>query len=370
MKHKTLIFIDHLMRPFYVFFNALKWGNKELHINKDFIALKFFGIGSITRIAHVMETIGIEKDQVTFVTLHKNKGIVDLLNLKAIYINTKHPFVFISSLLKAISYIWSKKQVTILDMERTSNLSGIFRLIVGVGKFCNSFYFKPKNTYKNGQLFISMLDKPATNAIAELFHKTYTASDKHIHFPDSNKIFVNINAGNYCPERKFPLSQYAILLKSLYDKNPDWHFYLTGIQSEVSNVASFKDHLISLGIPSKSISNIAGQYNLSSFIRFLKQAKLFITNDSGPLHLAHLFKIKTVGIWGPTSSKLIGYQNSKQMLNLESEIFCAPCFIHPKSYVAKHCKGELTCFTSMNPQKMVSKIIEFIEFQKVDASLV
>tara|TARA_R110002073_G_scaffold258681_1_gene421657 strand:+ start:5844 stop:6956 length:1113 start_codon:yes stop_codon:yes gene_type:complete len=370
MKHQTLIIFDQLLRPLYVLLNLLKWGKKEPHINKNFIALKFFGIGSITRIVHVMDTIGIEKGQVTFITLHKNKAIIDLLNLNAVYIKTKHPLVLINSLLKVIFHIWNQKQTAILDMERTSNLSGLFRLIVGIGKSCNSFYFKPENKYKKGQLFVSMSDKPATQAIAEMFHRTYVHSDEYIDVPDSNKVFVNINAGNYCPERKFPLSEYAVLIKMLYDENPDWCFYLTGIKSELAFVSSFKDQLVKLGIPSNSILNIAGQHNLHSFISFLKEAKLFITNDSGPLHLAHLFNIKTVGIWGPTSPKLIGYQNSKKMLNLESELTCSPCFIHPKSPVAKYCQGDLTCFKAMGVKKMASDIIKFVEYQKIDASVV
>ena len=369
MKHKVLIFIDHLIRPLYVLLNALRWSKKELTINKNFIVLKFFGIGSITRIVHVMNAIDIEKDQVTFVTLYKNKAIVDLLGLNAIYVKTKHPFTLFSSLWKAVFYIWNQKQITILDMERTSNLSGVFRLFVGIRKSCNSFYFKPENNYKNGQLFVSMLRKSSTEAIAEMFHKTYENLEEHFEIPNSNKIFVNINAGNYCPERKFPLSEYATLIKVLHNENPDWHFYLTGIESEIPFVTSFNDQLVSLGVPSSSITNIAGQHNLLSFVNFLKEAKLFITNDSGPLHLAYLFKVKTVGIWGPTSPKLIGYKNSKLMLNLTSDISCSPCFIHPKSSVAKYCKGDLTCFKSMNLQKMAIEINGFINYQKIEASV-
>ncbi|TSE05539.1 glycosyltransferase family 9 protein [Aquimarina algiphila] len=366
MKYQFLIFIDGLVKPFYMMMNALKWRGKMKKKEQHFIVLKFFGLGSITRIVHVMNTIGIEKKQVTFVTLYSNKAVIDLLDLNVIYVKTKHPFVLMISLFKLVLQIWKQKTTTILDMERVSNLSGLFRLIVGIGKHCSSFYFKPKNKNTRVQSFVSLQNKPATNAIAEMFNKTYACPSVKYNTKEggNNKIFININAGNYLLQRRFTLSKYASLIKELHDKNPDWHFYLTGAKPEFTFVASFEERLINLGVTSKKISNIAGQHNLSEFVECLKETKLFITNDSGPLHLAYLFGIRTVGIWGPTSSKLVGYQENEQMLNLELDMSCSPCFIHPKSQIARYCQGDVTCFKSMNPKEMASKIIRFVESEK------
>ena len=365
MSHKFLIIIDQLLRPIYYVLNRLKWGKYKYVESENFIVLKIFGIGSITRIVHVMETIGIKKNQVTFITLHKNRAIIDLLNIDAIYIKTNHPFVFIYSLFRVVVKTWYRKNTTLLDMERASNAAGIFRLIIGIGKPCSSFSFKPVNEYKHGQFFVSLKNKPALHAIAELFKKSYINQKKDYNIaPTSNKIYVNINSGNYCPERKFTLPEYARLIKILHYKNPNWHFYLTGLKSEFTFVESFKKRLLNLDVPPHLISNIAGKYNLSEFIAQLKNVKLCITNDSGPLHLAYLFDVKAIGIWGPTSSKLIGYPNSGKMLNLELSMSCSPCFIHPKSSVAKYCNGELTCFRSMDPEKMASKITRFAQLEK------
>jgi len=153
-------------------------------------------------------------------------------------------------------------------------------------------------------------------------------------------------------------------MQILHDKNPDWHFYLSGIQAEYTYVESFKESLVHLGIPPTKVSNIAGQHNLSEFVTFLEESELFITNDSGPLHIAYLFGVKTVGIWGPTSSRLVGYKDNKRMLNFNPEIDCAPCFIHPKSKIAKICKGDITCFKAMDIEAMASKIISFVTLEK------
>lgn len=365
MKHQSLIFTDGLFKPLYKVINALKWKKKPPYENQHFVVLKFFGLGSITRIAHVMNVVDISKDQVTFVTLHKNKSVIDLLGLHAIYVKTKHPLVLISSLFKLVIQIWKLRKTTILDMERASNISGLLRLMIGFRKSCHSFYFEPKNRNTRGQFFVSLKNKPATHAIAELFNKTYIEPIEREPIPKiSNKIFVNINAGDYLPERKFTLSKYAALLKMLHDENHHWLFYLTGMKSEDKYVASFKERLINIGIPSTQVRNITGQHNLSEFVTFIEEAKLFITNDSGPLHLAYFFGVKTVGIWGPTSSRLVGYKDSKRMLNFNAEIACAPCFLHPKSQVAKICNGDITCFKDRDIEEIASKIISFVKLEK------
>ncbi|WP_394747372.1 glycosyltransferase family 9 protein [Spongiimicrobium salis] len=365
MKHQFLIFIDSLFKPFYTVINALKRKGESSPENQHFLVLKFFGLGSITRIVHVMDAIALPKERVTFVTLYKNKSVIDLLDLQALYVNTKHPLIFIRSVFQLIVHIWKLKNTTILDMERASNISGLFRLMIGFKKPCHSFHFKSENQNRPGQFFVSLKNKPATQAIAEMFHHTYIEPLARENKPiSSNKVFVNINAGNYISERKFTPSKYADLIKTLHDKNPHWEFYLTGAKAEYHYVEAFKNRLTSLGIPAPQVYNIAGQHNLSGFITFLEEAKLFITNDSGPLHLAHFFGIKTVGIWGPTSSRLVGYKDSNHMLNFNPEIDCAPCFTHPKSQIAKSCQGEITCFKLRNTGEMASKIISFAKLEK------
>lgn len=365
MKHSSLIFIDTLFNPIYLLLNMLKWKDISHDSNTNFVVVKFFGLGSITRIVHVIDAITIPREKVLFITLKKNKPIIEALGLRAIYINTKHPLVLISSLIRLIIQVWKYKETTILDMERASNISGLFRLLIGIGKPCHSFFFKLKNQKARGQFFVSLKNKPATNAIAELFLKKYTSPIiKEVQTPNTDKIFVNINAGDYLPERKFTRSKYADLLKTLHNENRHWHFYLTGSKREYTHVSNFKSQLKSIGIPSEQVVNIAGEHTVTEFINVLKKARLFITNDSGPLHFAHLFGVKTVGIWGPTNSHLVGYSDSDLMLNLNTKMDCAPCFVNPKSKVAKICNGEITCFKNRDSKEMASKIISFVKQEK------
>ena len=360
MKLRALIIIDQLAKPVYGLLKFLKWRPQTIPEKPKFVVLKFFGLGSITRIAHVMEATGIAKEDVLFVTLSKNKSIIELIDLNVIYVKSNHLFQFIGSTLSIIFRIWRMKQTVILDMERTSNLSGIFRLIIGINKACRSFNFEHKNTINPTQSFISLSNKSATIAIAEMFDRTYVnPQNLTTRRTKAHKILINVNAGNYLPQRKFTLPEYAEVIKLLSLDKPDWHFHLSGLKSEVSYVETFRDMLIERGLPQSKISVLAGERSLDEFVDDLKSSQLFITNDSGPLHFARYYSVKTIGIWGPTSHLQVGYSNDSHMLNIQTDIACSPCFIHPKSKVAKECHGQLTCFRQMVPSEVVSKILKF-----------
>lgn len=367
--HKLLIFTDRLFRPLYVLLNALKWTKQQNKNYNNFVVIKFFGIGSITRIAHVMDNIGVEKEQVTFITLKKNKVIIEMLKLKAIYITAQNPMTLAKNITQVIAYVWKSRHVSIIDMERASNISGIFRLLLSIGKPCHSFFFEKKNKINKSQHFVTLLNKPATVAIAEIFNRTYNDSFQSDQKPlaTSNEIFVNVNAGEYLPERKFPLEKYAALIKLLAEAKTSWHFFLTGAPSEYDYVSQFEQQLIQKGVSSAKITIIAGKYNLPNFMKRLENAKLLITNDSGPLHLAYTHRIPTVAIWGPTSSYHVGYKDSRIMLNLNATTHCTPCFSHPKSKVAEPCNKDITCFKLRDIEEMAAQTLRFVNTENSNA---
>ncbi|WP_027419834.1 glycosyltransferase family 9 protein [Crocinitomix catalasitica] len=359
MTREKLIAIDNLFYPFYWLLKSFKAINPTKNNDASkFIIIKFFGLGSITRIVAVIEDLNIDKQAICFVTLDKNKQILNELNFECLLINTKNPLVIFGSVLQSFSQIWKRKQSTILDMERTSNLSGIYSLIAAIGKPRKYFTFHSNNSGDG----ISLSNKPAIQAIEEMFDsdiivRTIRSSKKKSVL---KKIMVNINAGDYLPQRRFPLVLFAELICDIQQLFPQVNFVLTGMPKEKERVDAFEQLLMDNKINASKVLNLSGALNLADYITELKEVDVLITNDSGPLHLAHFLGVRTIGIWGPTSANLVGYPNSKIMLNLKSNLPCSPCFIHPKSQVAKTCNGEVTCFKEMPIKYMVNQINQFI----------
>jgi hypothetical protein len=360
MKRSSMVFLDNLFLPAF-------WCGKQLKSifpkkSKDenhTVILKFFGVGSITRITSVLKDANPEHSY-TFLTLKSNQGAIELLGQKAIYVNDSNPFVLLGSLLARIFSVWRMKSTKVVDMERSSNIAGYYSIILSVGKRYARFHLKQGNHQKGGITSISLNEKPAIASIAEILEiSTQPKKEENTPSTEVKNIVININAGGYLPERKYPKERWVKLVEELDERFPNATYSFSGLKNEIEHVVSFSEELSSFIPDSRRIVH-AGKQSLKEFIESLKQCDLFLTNDSGPLHLAHFYGVKTVTIWGPTSSYLVGYPDSNKMLNLNQERSCSPCFVGPKSDVAKACNGKLSCFQEMETSKMVEQIESFV----------
>ncbi len=70
---------------------------------------------------------------------------------------------------------------------------------------------------------------------------------------------------------------------------------------------------------------VAGELNLPTFTALLKKMKVFITNDTGPMHLAFAAKTPTVAIFGPTDPNLCGPFHISNATVLSAPKTCKPC---------------------------------------------
>ncbi len=90
------------------------------------------------------------------------------------------------------------------------------------------------------------------------------------------------------------------------------------------------------------VLNIAGKTTIEELIFYISKLSLFITNDSGPMHIATAFKIPTVAIFGPTD-----YTSTSQWKNPKGKIVClglecAPCMKRVCPLKHHKCMKDLT----------------------------
>ncbi|MEQ8625211.1 MAG: glycosyltransferase family 9 protein [Vicingaceae bacterium] len=359
-KFSKLIFIDSLFTPVYYLASGtlplLFSPNKK---KEKVIAIKFFGMGSLVRMANTLKQSDFSYSNLELITLDKNKNVADLLEIKAHYIRTNNPFSLFWDLFKVIIQVWQMKKIVIVDLERTSKLSGILRLICSIGASCSSFTLKNENVEKNNQRFISLKAKTMSQAINELFDlKKLPEKVVFNETVENGKIVININAGDYLRQRKYAIEHFIEVISSLSESDNSLEFILIGSKKEKSYTQQLTNRLDELKI---NYTNTTGSLSLKELAQLLQNSQLLITNDSGPLHLAYYFNVQTVAIWGPTSPYLVGYPDSCRMKNVSLEKECSPCFIHPKSKVAAACNGRIDCLTNLNPQKVVNVVMELIQ---------
>jgi len=90
--------------------------------------------------------------------------------------------------------------------------------------------------------------------------------------------------------------------------------------------ASHKDLVneICKELPSR-VLNLAGQTNLRELMSLIKICSLFLSNDSGPMHIADSLGIPLLALFGATDPAVTGpYRQNREVI--QKETGCAPCW--------------------------------------------
>ena len=81
--------------------------------------------------------------------------------------------------------------------------------------------------------------------------------------------------------------------------------------------------LIAKGI--NNYQNLAGKTTIAELINCISNLDLFITGDSGPMHLAASFQIPTIAIFGPTKDDETSQWMNDHSIVLKKNLDCQPC---------------------------------------------
>lgn len=100
--------------------------------------------------------------------------------------------------------------------------------------------------------------------------------------------------------------------------------------------------------------NLAGRTTLRQFISLANRCSLFITNDSGPMHIASALGVPTVAIFGSTDSTLTGPLNENSIV-VKKDTECSPCFKRTCS------EGDYRCLKGITVEDILRPSFEIIE---------
>ena len=75
----------------------------------------------------------------------------------------------------------------------------------------------------------------------------------------------------------------------------------------------------------KNYKNLAGKTTIPELINHISNLDLFITGDSGPMHVAATFEVPTVAIFGPTKDDETSQWMNEKSLIVKKNLDCQPC---------------------------------------------
>ena len=130
---------------------------------------------------------------------------------------------------------------------------------------------------------------------------------------------INPGASYGSAKRWYPekFAEVAIALSTQYD------IVIFGGPSEVDIANDIERELKKAAV--SHYQNLAGKTSIKVLCQKIGGLDLFITGDSGPMHVAAAFSVPTVAIFGPTKDKETNqWKNSKGVI-VKREMECAPC---------------------------------------------
>jgi heptosyltransferase I len=259
------------------------------------------------------------------------------------YISGKYKFEFskkMSKLKKNIKMFWelrSNKYDVIIDFEPFVRFTAILSLLLK-GRFVIGF--RTEKQYKHLAFDASVvhsgvqhevdnllklssflgctvsnrtpelwLPRDAKSAVDALFEKSKITTGKII--------VIHPATGGVNHPRQWPEEYYKKLISFLLETY-DMSIILIGGKSEIELA---KNLLVE---NSDRVINLSGLTDLNGTIEIIRRAKLFISGNTGTMHIASVFDIPLIAFHGPTDPVRFGPLGKNSHV-IQSKIHCSPC---------------------------------------------
>ena len=130
---------------------------------------------------------------------------------------------------------------------------------------------------------------------------------------------INPGATYGSAKRWYPteFAKVAIALSKEYD------IVIFGGPNETDIAFDIENELKNNGIT--NYQNLAGKTTIDELISYISNLDIFITNDSGPMHVSASFDIKTICIFGPTRHKETNQWKNPNEILIRKDFECSPC---------------------------------------------
>jgi heptosyltransferase-2 len=138
---------------------------------------------------------------------------------------------------------------------------------------------------------------------------------------DTDKKLIGINAGaSYGNAKRWYPEEFA---KVAIEMSKTHDIIIFGSKNEKDICSDIEQHLREANI--NNYQNLAGETTIEQLVQNIANLDIFVTNDSGPMHIAGVFKIKTFAIFGPTKHTETNQWNNPNETIIRKEMECSPC---------------------------------------------
>jgi len=374
---KYLGFLLNLILAVFKRFSGMADSSDTQEAGKILI-IKFWGFGSIILAYDFFQVIRkkFPGAHICALTLKQNRPAFEMAGLfdEIIDIDIKNLAHFGVDILKIISYLRKKSFDISFELEFTSRFSSAVSYLINARRrigfqydgvwrgdcFTDALHFREDAKLKDSYLNMAGLVKKDIDVFPQPLNLNIANGQKII--VDnllkaeslegvSPIVGFNINASELCLLRRWPKEYFVILAEELV-KLYSAHIIFIGSKDDFGYVES----AISLMRSGQKTNahNFSGRVSLAGLAYLMTKFKLFISNDSGPLHLAAYLKIPSISFFGPETPLIYG-PDGKSDTVFYKKLNCSPC-IRVQNYKHGRCINNHSCLRQVEPSIVLNEI--------------
>lgn len=238
----------------------------------------------------------------------------------------------LQGLLRSGLFAWLANGKFLLGLdEPREGARGFYDLIVRR----DSFYTHAVDWYLS---VLKPLNVPVHWNFQWLPERTQISSDLKQKWAADSARWIVIQPGARWPNKRWPVENYAALIRRLTAAMPEVRFAIMGSQEDKLLAES-----LAQAAPQRCL-NLAGCVSLPEMIEWIRLSELMISNDTGPMHVAAALGKPVVAVFGPTEPHRTGpYRQLQNVVRLD--LPCSPCLKSHCSYFRP-----LECLKAVAPE--------------------
>lgn len=335
--------------------------------------VKFWGIGSIILAEPALRYLRKKYPQarLDFLTLAQNQELFALIpQVDRVHcLDFRHLWGFVFSAISLIVQLRRRRYDLIIDAEFFANFSALVsrlaspRCLVGFSRPGASKsrlldivvpFLDEQHAADN---FLRLVIKDRTTDISGWAQPQIAAPNSKFREKDSvlrPYIVMNVNASPLALERRWPQERFIQLAQWLLQTyEVDLALIGSPTEREYTDVVA-----AAIGKPF-AVRNLAGTLMLVELAALIENAALFISNDSGPLHLAAALHKPVAGFFGPETPERFGPRCDDRLI-FYLDLPCSPCMSVDNAKTV-NCTNHLRCMGDLQVALVIPSLQRFID---------
>jgi ADP-heptose:LPS heptosyltransferase len=164
---------------------------------------------------------------------------------------------------------------------------------------------------------------------------------------DKNDTLVGINPGAFRPSRRWPMEHWKTLIGLITSATPSCRIFITGEAGERAFASAMP--------VSENVYLTLGTLTIGQLAALCERMKVFITNDTGPMHLAAAVGTMVVALFGPGDVNRFRPsvpEDQYRVVRKETVPCTRPCYEF-------HCPDPV-CLTSLSPMEVMRAVEDIL----------